>query len=69
MDRYYARFSSNHPWMHLSFLAIVAAIFCISCYQLLVNEELIFAVGLAVPVVIIPFFAMAANYKRKYMHD
>jgi len=55
--------------MHLSFLAIVAAIFCISCYQLLVNEELIFAVGLAIPVVTIPFFAMAANYKRKYMHD
>lgn len=69
MDRYYARFSSNHPWLHIVFIALVAAIFSISCYQLLVNEELMFAVGLVVPVMIIPLFAMAADYKRKYMHD
>jgi hypothetical protein len=51
------------------FIALVAAIFSISCYQLLVNEELMFSVGLVVPVMILPLFAMAADYKRKYMHD
>ncbi|KHT61570.1 hypothetical protein RJ45_21880 [Photobacterium gaetbulicola] len=67
MFRAYARFSMNHPYMHYANLLIVLAIFIISCYQLLANENLNFAAGLLFVVLPTFVFARSSDYKRKYL--
>lgn len=69
MIRLYAIFSSNYPVIHGLVLLALVGFFGVSVYQLLVNQVLIFFVGLVVLLLPIFFFARVADYKRKYLHD
>ena len=67
MFRAYAHFSVNHPLMHYTNLLAVLAVFIVSCYQLLANENLLFASGLLFVVLPTIVFARSSDYKRKYL--
>lgn len=69
MIRRYAQYSFNYPKMHLLNIAVLVMLIVISTYQLLANEQLVFALGLLFPVVPLAVLARASDYKRKYLHD
>ncbi|MBC7005811.1 hypothetical protein BIZ37_24940 [Photobacterium sp. BZF1] len=70
MMRAYARFTVNHPFFHSFNLVVVLGIFTLSCYQLLVEENLVFGAGFLVVMIALALFAGAADYRSKYLtHD
>lgn len=68
MIRRYAQYSFNNPKLHWLTLVILAVILMISTYQLLENQQLVYAFGLLIPVAPMFVFAKASDYKRKYLH-
>ncbi|PSW21153.1 hypothetical protein C9I98_04160 [Photobacterium sanctipauli] len=69
MVRQYARFSLNRPWAHRLFLLTMALMLMVSVYQVLANESLVYIANIGLVACIVPLFAMASDYKRKYLHD
>ncbi|PSW19502.1 hypothetical protein C9I98_11320 [Photobacterium sanctipauli] len=67
MFRVYARFSVNYPIVHKLNILLVAAIFLLSCYQLLANENLLFGISLLLITIPTFIFAKSSDYKRKYL--
>ena len=67
MFKLYARFSVNHPYFHASNLLILLGIFILSCYQLLANEKLEYALGIVALIIPMVIFAKSSEYKRKYL--
>lgn len=67
MFRAYAHFSVNHPLVHKFNLLAVLTIFLVSCYQLLANESIIFAIGFVLIAFPMLVFAKASDYKNKYL--
>ncbi|MGR5146663.1 hypothetical protein ACQKP8_08985 [Photobacterium alginatilyticum] len=68
MYKAYAHFTVKHPYIHGLNLIALLVIFIVSGYQLLENENLIYAAGfllISIPAVI---FAKASDYKRKYIN-
>ncbi|MCW8330168.1 hypothetical protein MD588_15265 [Photobacterium sp. SDRW27] len=68
MIRMYAQFAFNNPKLHFLNLCLLAMVIMVSTYQVLANEELVFSIGLLLPVVPFFVFAKASDYKRKYLH-
>ncbi|CAH6949799.1 hypothetical protein VCHA37P191_120132 [Vibrio chagasii] len=61
----YALFSSKHATLHASILAVVF-LFILACgYAVLIHENYYFAFGLLVSFVVLPFFAVSSELKRK----
>ncbi|PSW03846.1 hypothetical protein C9I89_15750 [Photobacterium lipolyticum] len=67
MFRTYAHFSVSHPYLHKANLLILFAIFALSCYQLLANENIVYAAGFLFVIIPIFIFAKSSDYKRKYL--
>ncbi|MBY5947402.1 hypothetical protein [Photobacterium rosenbergii] len=67
MMRAYARFTVNHPIFHSLNLVAVFGLFILCCYQLLVEEELVFGTGFFVVMIAVGLFAGAADYRSKYL--
>lgn len=67
MFRKYALFAIKHPKIHTLNLLITLAVMLFSCYELIENENFIFANGIAFSFVCILIFARASEYKRKYL--
>ncbi|CAG21071.1 conserved hypothetical protein [Photobacterium profundum SS9] len=67
MFRAYAHFSVNHPLVHKFNLLAVLSIFFVSCYELLVNESIIFSLGFVLVAFPMLVFAKASDYKNKYL--
>lgn len=69
MFRAYAHFAVNHPIIHYANMLVVLAVFVVSCYQLLANENLLFVLGLLFVVLPTIVFARSSDYKRKYLNS
>ncbi|HAS6346813.1 hypothetical protein LZU85_02525 [Vibrio sp. IRLE0018] len=67
IGRKYAHFSVKYPWVHRFNLLFTLAIFIVSCYELLANENLRYGVGIAVTFLMVLVFALASEFKRKYL--
>ena len=67
MLRAYAQFTVKHPYIHALNLFTMLSVFVISGYQLLANENLIYAAGLLLVSIPTFIFAKASDYKRKYL--
>ncbi|PSU11211.1 hypothetical protein C9I92_03645 [Photobacterium ganghwense] len=67
MFRAYARFTLNHPILHSINLLIVLFIFIFSSYQLLANENIIYATGFLLTIFPTIIFAKSSDYRRKYL--
>ncbi|WP_033197568.1 hypothetical protein [Moritella dasanensis] len=67
MFRRYAIFTNDHPRLHNLNLMVVILVILVSLYQLIENEELIYANGIAFTLVSVVIFARASEYKRKYL--
>jgi len=67
MFRAYAHFTVKHPYIHTLNLFTMLSVFMISGYQLLVNENLIYAAGFLLVSIPTFIFAKASDYKRKYI--
>lgn len=67
MFRAYAHFSVNHPVIHTTNILLVMMIFIFSCYQLLANENITFALGFLLVIFPTVLFAKSSDYKRKYL--
>lgn len=67
MFRMYAHFSVNHPNIHRLNLLVILGIFAISCYQLLANEKLEYAIGFLLVLIPTFIFAKSSDYKSKYL--
>lgn len=67
MFRAYAHFTVNHPYIHALNLLLVTAIVFISGYQLLANEELVYATGFILVLFPSIVFAKSSDYRRKYI--
>ncbi|MGF1700763.1 hypothetical protein L4D09_10655 [Photobacterium makurazakiensis] len=68
MVRYYAQFSFGRPWAHRLLLLTIVLLLMGSVYQLLANEALVYIINIGLVACIVPVFAMASDYKRKYLH-
>jgi hypothetical protein len=67
MFRRYAMFTNNHPMLHKLNLLITILVMLVSIYQLIENEQLIYANGIAFALLSVVIFARASEYKRKYL--
>ncbi|QUM74780.1 hypothetical protein HWV00_17610 [Moritella sp. 24] len=67
MFRRYAIFTNNYPLLHNINLMIVILVMLGSLYQLIENEQLIYANGIAFALLSVIMFARSAEYKRKYL--
>ncbi|ELP5727276.1 hypothetical protein QTV44_000458 [Vibrio vulnificus] len=67
IGRKYAHFSVKYPWVHRLNLLIALLIFVISCYELLANENLWYGLGTGVTFLMVLVFALASEFKRKYL--
>lgn len=67
MYRLYAHFSVNHPLIHKSNILMTFVIFILSCYQLLENNNLAYAIGFILVAIPTLIFARSSDYKRKYL--
>ena len=67
MFRRYAIFTNNHPRLHHINLLIVVSVLLVSLYQLIENEQLIYANGIAFSLLSVIIFARTSEYKRKYL--
>ncbi|PKH05331.1 hypothetical protein [Moritella sp. Urea-trap-13] len=67
MFRRYAIFTNNHSGLHNINLMIVILVMLVSLYQLIENEQLVYANGIAFTLVSVVIFARASDYKRKYL--
>ncbi|MFT7683653.1 MAG: hypothetical protein ACI935_003153 [Moritella dasanensis] len=67
MFRRYAIFTNNHPMPHKFNLFITILVMLVSIYQLIENEQLIYANGIAFALLSVVIFARASEYKRKYL--
>lgn len=67
MFRRYAIFTNNNPLLHNINLMIVILVMLVSVYQLIENEQLVYANGIAFALLSVLMFARAADYKRKYL--
>lgn len=67
MFRLYAHFSVNHPLIHKTNILITLAIFILSCYQLLENNNLQYAIGFVLVAIPTLIFSKSSDYKRKYL--
>ncbi|APX08454.1 MULTISPECIES: hypothetical protein [Vibrio] len=66
LSKGYAKFSVKHPWFHRMNVTVVAFIFLLSCYQLLVNEAFEFSIGFVVTLLATLLFASASAFKKRY---
>jgi len=67
MFRRYAIFTNNYPILHNINLMLVIIIMLVSVYQLIENEQLLYANGIAFALLSVVLFARASDYKRKYL--
>ncbi len=67
MFRSYAVLSNNYPHLHKINIMIVTLISIVSSYQLIENEKLIYAAGLAVSLACLVVFSRASEYKRRFL--
>ncbi|KKD01480.1 MULTISPECIES: hypothetical protein [Photobacterium] len=67
MFRKYAVFSVTFPVLHKINLLLAIAFFATCCYQLVVQEDLVFSLGLLAVVFLLTLFAGSSNYRRKYI--
>ncbi len=68
MIRHYAILSGNYPLLHKFNLLLMLSLMVTSCYQLLINENLLFTSGLVVSIIFLVFFGKTSEYKRKYLN-
>lgn len=69
MIRKYALFSQNNPKKHIIFVALMVLSIIASMILLLSEENLIFTLGLIIPICPLVIFAKASDYRTKYLHD
>ena len=67
MFRRYAIFTNNHPMLHNINLMLVILVMLVSVYQLVENEQLLYANGFAFVLLSMAMFSRSADYKRKYL--
>lgn len=67
MFRRYALFTIKFPKLHILNLCIVIVTMLISTYQLIENESLLFANGIAFVLACTVIFSRASEYKRKFL--
>ncbi|GAB6264334.1 hypothetical protein PSSHI_45780 [Photobacterium sp. R1] len=67
MFKKYAVFSVKHPLLHKMNLLFAITFFATCCYQLVVQENLVFSLGLLAVSILLTLFAGSSNYRRKYI--
>ncbi|NQZ50483.1 MAG: hypothetical protein HRT95_09980 [Moritella sp.] len=67
MFRRYAIFTNKFPMLHNINLMIVIFVMLVSVYQLVENEQLAYANGIAFALLSVVMFARASDYKRKFL--
>jgi len=67
MFRRYAIFTNNYPMLHNINLMLVVLVMLVSVYQLVENEQLLYANGIAFVLLSVAMFNRSADYKRKYL--
>ena len=67
MFRRYALFSIKHPNWHRFNLTAAILLMLICSYQLVENESLLFANGIAMSFILIVIFSRAADYRKKFL--
>ena len=67
MFRRYAILANKFPQLHKFNVMIVAFISMVSSYQLIENEQLIYAAGLALSLICLVIFFRASEYKRRFL--
>ena len=67
MFRRYAIFTNNNPMLHNINLLIVISVLLFSLYQLIENEQLVYANGIAFALLSVVMFSRSSEYKRKYL--
>ncbi|MCJ8347936.1 hypothetical protein [Moritella sp.] len=67
MFRRYAIFTNKFPMLHNINLMIVIFVMLVSVYQLVENEQLVYANGIAFALLSVVMFARASDYKRKFL--
>ncbi|MDO6707178.1 hypothetical protein [Photobacterium sp. 1_MG-2023] len=55
------------PLLHKLNLCLAIAFFATCCYQLIVQENLLFSLGILAVSVLLTLFAGSSNYRRKYI--
>ena len=67
MIRAYAYLSKKRPYIHLFNVILTISIFAFSCYQLLINEAVIFSAGFIFVGGMVTLFSKSSSYKQKYL--